>query len=363
LVHHGVAAGLFALGACGEAHLAGAGDDAGRSALPADTDTGAGAAANDDAVVTIDAGDVSFAQHDAAAAPDASAISARLQDEGVRVGAIARRVLYSWTSAKQVAELRANPLLLTRSESTTRGVTQLSSVLATLAANKNPLAERLVSAEFAKGRYAWSHAWAVRRGWQGESYGDQLLRIVLKPEALVVLLRGKTLSVVDLEDREVDVASALAQPERIAVVYFVNEGAAARNGACGSFSDCATGAFREYFINNERMVQEWSLGTQPIREELERSISVVTALRDWFLLYSYAQHGACNFETSAVCTWQGAWGQPVRGPGDPLTLLDRYQEALALTSEYYAPTAANMDALLADLRTSLVLPEPLSHNP
>jgi hypothetical protein len=365
LVRHGLAAGLLALGACGESHAPDAAESRSSEGGVLNDAGARDAAASEHADTPArDASDVQATASETGVANQAgdSGVEALLSSDVVRPGAVARKVLYSWTTDRQVMELRSTPTLLTRSESSTNGRTNLSSVLATRASAGEPMAQLLSRPEFQKGRYAWSNAWATRRGWPDESYGRQLLRIVLKPEALIAIFSVNNVWLIDMEDREVDVALGLAQPERIAAVYFVNGGSAG-SSACGTFAKCPAGAYREFFINNERMVQEWSLGTESILRELQRSITLVQALRDSLVSDLVEAREECAFATATLCAWLGEWGLGAANPPSARAALEKYRQALALTSEYYEPTVANMDALLADLRASLFTPDPLTHEP
>jgi hypothetical protein len=290
-----------------------------------------------------------------AAAFDAgSTISTDLSADMVQAGAIARNVLYSWTTTQQVAELRADSPLFTRSETSAGLHTNLRTTLSALAQSGDPLGLLLSNTRFLKGRYAWSNAWATLRGWPDESYGNELVRIVLKPEAWIVTLIDGQFGVIDLNNQPVDVATAIATPERIAATYFVNPAGGA--GACGSLTtDCATGAYREYFLNNEAMVLEWSLRTPEILSELQRSLMLVQSLRDQIAATPLANNLGCDFSRAAFCSWSAGvnWPSGPRG----------YVQALALSSAFYEPTVANMDSLHNALQASLFPPDPFVHSP
>lgn len=88
-------------------------------------------------------------------------------------------------------------------------------LFAQLAGDDTPrarMAKVLVGPTFAKGRYAWSAAWATRMGWPGESYGNQLLRIELRPEAYIVAFVGKNFSAFDLSNKPAKLEDVLAAP-------------------------------------------------------------------------------------------------------------------------------------------------------
>ena len=274
-------------------------------------------------------------------------------------GKEAASVLYSWTTAAQVAELRANPVLLTRSESSGGARPQVSGVIERMATNGNALAQRLNEPRFRKGRFAWINPWATVRGWPGESYGDQLLRVVIKPEALMVILSADTLDVRDMQNQSVDHAIAIAKPERIAAVYFVNEGGQASGTAIcgGSFVGCAPNAYREYFLNNESMIQDWSVSTPEILDELRRSIEFTKTLRANAMSLSGYYFGTdCSFSGYAYCTW-------IERAAPGTSLARDYVRSLALTSPFYQPSEENLAELQRVLEAALFEPDPFRHEP
>src|SRR6185503_699013 len=91
-----------------------------------------------------------------------------------------RRVLWSWTTKEQAAELRAGAPLFTRSESPGLG---RGTLFHWLDEQQGVEAKLLREERFTKGRYAWVNPWAIASGFAGEDYGTELLRIELEPEA------------------------------------------------------------------------------------------------------------------------------------------------------------------------------------
>src|SRR5262245_10859424 len=92
-----------------------------------------------------------------------------------------RRTLYTWTTAEQIRELQHARRLLVREESPEHGASYLEQVLYALATGGDRIAALLYTTPFAKMRFAWHAPWATRMGWPGEQYGDQLIRVTLKP--------------------------------------------------------------------------------------------------------------------------------------------------------------------------------------
>lgn len=191
------------------------------------------------------------------------ATAAALWQTPVTSAAFARRTFYTWTTDDQIAELRAGKVLLSREESPEHGASYYEQVVHALAA-RDPLAKLLDTTTFAKSRFAWPAPWATREGWTNEHYGDQLVRVTLRPDAIILALSTATGA---FEARSLDGAAAdpLAHPERIAAVFHVRTG---RD---------VDPKFREYIVCNEAMVT-WSIGTPEIRAELVAERALLVAL-------------------------------------------------------------------------------------
>lgn len=265
------------------------------------------------------------------------------------------RELYSWTTDEQIGEIRAGKVLLTRSEREGLGpgyAFEKMQELAKTTGEQADLAAVLTSEAFAKGRYAWPNPWATRMGWPGETYGNRLVRMVLKADALMVLFRQGRLSVVDSSNTEVTVAAALAKPERLAGFYFIKD--SAQGGPfCGSFSGGGN-VYREFILSNESMIEEWSLGTETIRARLLADI----ALLEQYLARTRScpeRRGPVDWNLSVGCDWQ-------RGGTSPYEQ-GRYEAALSMPSPAYLPAPAQLAALIDTLRGDLFEPDPLVIRP
>ena len=268
-----------------------------------------------------------------------------------------QRVLYSWTTDEQVAELRAGGPLFSRSASPDKGrglaITQLTAFGAAGDKPANQLAATLVGTTFAKMRFSWPNPWATLMGFPGESYGNQLLQITLRAEAWIATysqLQG--LAVVDSEGKAVDIEYALTKPERIGAIYFQSDGDGVE-GNCGTFSHGSV-AFREFVLGNLAMVQSWSLATAEIAARLQADVSVLEALRVEL---------ACRKQPDDQVYWmrevQCVFSGEESAPGS----LWQYDWALGLPSELYYPSQDNLAALIAALKVSMPQGEPLVVNP
>jgi len=281
-----------------------------------------------------------------------SVATERFCDQTIYNIAPARRTLYSWTTAEQVAELRADPVLLTRTETAGLGrgyaFTAIDALAARGSAPENQLLQKISGELFVKVRYAWPNAWATRMGWPGEDYGDQLLRIVLKPEAWIVIVSdGVGIAVIDMNNQLVPIADALAHSERIGAVYFYKRDVT----GSGSFQSCS-GGYREFVVGNEAMIEEWSLGTPEIRERiLDDAVLIEGFLGDVRAMPSGVD--PATFNQAVVCQWDYAASDE----------LGRYERSLSIPSEYYAPLPEALANLSQTLRASLFDPDPLIVRP
>ena len=263
--------------------------------------------------------------------------TAELAAFALRHDEFARRTLYSWTTAAQVGELRADPTLLTRA-ATVEGEPGRASEVIQLHAGSDPLAALLAQPRFETKRFGWSNAWATLRGFGGESYGDHLLRITLREQAwLGKLIVGRDGSIewafADIHGNAVAAADVLRSPERLAAVYFLDQ----RGAGCGTLGSGGS-AFREYFLCNEAMLESYALYTPEIRAELERSISALAGLRQALVEGRCSSIDDC-WPDAALAEWGAAAGaQPALAAG--------YLAALAFPGPEYSPTPANIAELL-----------------
>lgn len=213
------------------------------------------------------------------------------------------RALYTWTTEEQVALLRTERRLLVRTESPVYGQTLFAQTIAARASSDDPVAALLSEPRFARHRYCWTQAWATARGCAGEAYGDRLLRVQLRPEAIMAVFSPEAPDIAhDAPDapspwrfllsdgREIPTPEALAVPDRIGVVLhtaatwragtFATPFPAYRDNhwADSTFNEATTLSFREYVLVNEAMIAAFEVDTDAVRAELERSRQTATAL-------------------------------------------------------------------------------------
>ena len=215
---------------------------------------------------------------------DPAAVARMLARFAVRDDAYAFRQVYTWTTAEQIEELRRGARLLSRTESPTRGASYVEIVLHELAGAGDPTAKMLYREAFAKMRFAWPFPWATRMGFAfdedyetgdfpREIYGDQLVAVTLKREAIVIRISSKdgVIDARDMDGVEVPLATVRASPARVGAIYFTSDASVpARKGR-----SAAPASYRELVLCNEAMIESWSVGTDAIRQELDDEIAVL----------------------------------------------------------------------------------------
>lgn len=283
----------------------------------------------------------------------------------------ASRVLFSWTTVEQVEEMRASGELLSREETPGLGRGHVFEVLdsyhqdATGELSTQQSLARELSARFTKARFAWPHAWPTRLGWPGESYGDQLIRIVLRPESLFVVARSGQLFVFDMEGGELSHQTALDAPERIAAIFFVKD---EQNGgaSCGTYGSTTGSLYREYVLGNPAMIESFSVGTAEVNAVIQREVQLLGELRatlqDTSPLPSSTFY---SLKFGAACSWKYEQASSQARPSSPRCAIeDSYFQALALVSEYYTLTATNLSSLIWSLQSARsVLPLSITVDP
>lgn len=287
------------------------------------------------------------------------AASPVFKDQAMSPSAVARRELYSWTTDEQAAALRSDQVLFTKSEQAGLGPGYAFDYLKQLTTTAPDPEQQLLASIlggdlFAKKRYAWSEPWATRMGWPGEDYGNNLLRVVLKPEAWLVVVSNGRLDVVDLDNTPVAAGDAVEHPERIGAILFVKDGFAGGPTCNSSFVGGGNG-YREYILGNLGMVEEWSLGTQEIRDRLATNISELTRFLGQ-LRACPTTESSVQWNLDVVCSWAST------DPGTTDEIV-AYERALAIPSSNYLPVPQQIATLIETLQGDLFEPNPLVVKP
>jgi hypothetical protein len=206
----------------------------------------------------------------AAPSPDPG-LATWLREAGVTEASYARRVLYSWTSRTTADRLRRERELFDDAqmpEGPTPYVQRLEHEAAQQGA-RSTLAEMLLGhPDLRRRRYAWPRPWATRLGMVRE-YGDQLIAVVLRPEAIVGRFdpsAGDPWSFQDLDGRAVPLARVVADPSRLAAIHHVRRD--------------DDPSFREYVLCNAAMIESWSLATPAIEATIAADAQYLRALAD-----------------------------------------------------------------------------------
>ncbi len=282
-----------------------------------------------------------------------NSLHAALAPDIVLNASVARRVLYSWTTPEQVEQLRARPALLTRWTSPTHGASYVDVFLRRLADRGEEVARVLREPVFRRARFGWVSSWPTIRGWEGETYGNKLIRITLRPDAVVVLLWSGSADpqIIDMSGARLDPLQIQQYRTRIAAVFFThltNTGSSFESPLMGR--DAPAGAYRDYMLVNEKMIEQWEVDTPECIAEVVRSRHVAR-----LLLANVARIGTpipgYPFGAAHSIAWIRNYPAVVGSPAlyDDSTLARQYDTALSILSTRYAPSSANFTALVEAL--------------
>ena len=202
---------------------------------------------------------------------------------------------------------------------------------------RRPLLLQLLK-RFKTTRTLWPNPWALRLLDHPGTERMNPVRVVLKPDAWIVrIFDNQQLTVVDVNNGIVSIDKAMAEPERIAAVYYVADD----RSPGGTVASCETGK-REIALGNENMVEEFSIGTPEILARLNTDIDALTAFFGVVRPCASVERGAGTFHTFTVCsTWHFF---------DATSEYSAYQWALSNPTESYKPKTQNLATLIDALK-------------
>ena len=267
----------------------------------------------------------------------------------------ATRELFTWTTDDQVEALKKNPTLLTRSESPDHGVSFFDAAMDGRAQAGDKVAKLVRTLAFAKARFAWPHAWPTVLGFAGESYGERLIRVLLKRESLIAIVRDGSPGsrIVDVDGADRSEEDLLRHPELLAAVYFVHDAPTATFGAPGQ----RRLHYREFVLVNESRIELYETGTPAVFTELDRGIAVAEAMFRWAESKGQVPMDLDAFDSAASqLVWPGHAAEQ-RAP------LNAYIASLAFPNELYLPNAANLRGLVSKLSSVPRTAPAFSHAP
>lgn len=266
-----------------------------------------------------------------APAPDpapSTSLESLLERHAVGADDFVRLELYTWTTPAQIEALRAGGPLMVADAASGGRTSPYHHLLAAMDEERRPghaLASILRhTPALSRCRYAWPSPFATVLGLGPQRYGDALVRIRLRPDAVIARLdptADPPWTLRDGEGRAVALEELLAEPTRLGAVYHLRVG------------DETSPKFREYVLCSPAMVEAWEVGTPAIRERVAAERRLVLDLRA----------GPLAALPAAQAGWR-AWPQWLDA-GAASQWPSRWHRALAFDNDRYRPTASNLHAL------------------
>ncbi|HEY6077830.1 MAG TPA: hypothetical protein VIW29_03465 [Polyangiaceae bacterium] len=261
----------------------------------------------------------------------------------------ASRELYALVTDEEAEALRAGTVLVPAPSQLPMKpavVQLLESLMVT--AEQQPLVQSLAS-RLQISRSTWPNPWALRLVDYPATQHVNPVRILLREQAWVARIVDGKLAVLDLNNELVSTGDALAEPERIAAVFFPTyQGASAP-----SVGGCNTG-FRTFALGATEMVEEWSLATDDIVARLEQDLTLLRQLLVVVRNCSAVSPGT-SFNTETACN---AWASSTI-----YSEYTAYQAALSHPVELYKPSSQHLITLIEALEGDLFEPDPFSSAP
>lgn len=265
----------------------------------------------------------------------ARSLEARLADHEVDDDHPWRQTVYSWLTPQRAAELAQHRQLLTATTNSGPYVSPFSRLLARLQRRRDrigAIAHALyVEPDLYRYRYAWSSPFATATGFKGLPYGSSLVRVDLRPDALVLRLDPQDpqrFRLFDREQREVPIERFQQVRARIGAVYHVRR-------------DDVNVPFREYVLCNSAAVAHWSIGTPAVCDEVAAELRLVEdALAEWGSIAPRPASPRAHIELE----WRASTRSTQRTP------FSRWAATMATAAPHYYLDANNLRALATQLQ-------------
>ncbi|MEZ4228753.1 MAG: hypothetical protein R3B89_06295 [Polyangiaceae bacterium] len=260
-----------------------------------------------------------------------------LASSGVTRGDYVRSEFFTWTTKAQLGELRSRRRLLLkdRADDGSRAFfdrrLELMRDSADVLPEQRLVARRLLEPDLGLRRFAWVNPWGTARGWgESDTYGHVLVKVRLKPRALLARLDGNGWEFRDQEGRIIQSDAALDAElvKRLAVVFHSWDPEAPGDGMRELEG---RPAFREFVLVNESMLESWEVDTTAVRERVERDRKLMRAIAP------QVSQPPPSWHTELAERWSR-----IEAASDPGADFDqRYAACLAFSSKDYAPDQAD----------------------
>lgn len=285
-------------------------------------------------------------------------VQTAVKDNGVYENDFIRSIFYTWTTKEQIGELARNKVLLTKSRSETKGYSIFDISLRDSSLQGNPLARMLQEERFAKKRFAWTNSWATVMGWEGETYGHHLIRIVLSDSAIIGRFdrseSEEPLTFFDMQGRKLAFDVVLLNSHRVGAIYHVNHFIGSRTEwkRAGTYyqrgkweNPDAEVPFREYVIVNERMIKDWSYGTSGTENRLLTDLEMLEHFKRSRDLGQKAYRSG----------WSAWWVHSTDHPGDRPEADSQaaFESNTCFMNDYYLFNRKRIKKVIAELRAAM----------
>jgi hypothetical protein len=167
------------------------------------------------------------------------------------------------------------------------------------------------------------------------------------------MVRQGMIHVLDQQNQPISLADALANPTRLGAIFFERDNFSGGPNCGGSFSSGSNG-YREFIVGNLAMVEEWSLGTEHIRERLSANIAQLTTFLERIRACP-VKISPQQWNLTVVCNWTIPLPEP--------TELSVYEHTLAIPSDNYLAVPERIATMIETLQGDLFEPDPLVVTP
>jgi hypothetical protein len=283
-----------------------------------------------------------------------------IRNSGIYGNNFIRNTFYTWTTEEQINDLRENKNILTKSKSETKGFSLYDMTLRDSTLKDDTLIKLLLEEQYAKKRFGWINGWSTIKGWEGEHYGHQLVKIVLNDSAIIGKLKiewrrwkkSDPISFYDLKGNKLSTDYVIKNKHLVAAVYHEYQDKGTRvewkRKKRGSHSSVEKKRkvsnegfipIREFVIINERMIKNWSYGTAEIKREIVSEIELLKQFQ--------------KSKEAKQKAYRGYWLTEWFETEEPKSDFEIYKSLTCFQNDHYLFNSKRIQLIISELESAL----------
>ena len=320
------------------------------------------------------------------------------------------RYIYTWTSQEQIDEIRNGGPVLSRSEASDGSKCYFDSITDLYPCSNKNAWFHIDREIHDKKRFGWTNLWSTSMGYQGEKYGNKLMRIKLKPNSYIAHIKtqnGQTyVNFTDLEGKYISYSKLDSDHGQLAGAFFTHvdietemrqekgpkykrmgtmrmvkaRGSQKRNY---NYKQTVTNTpYREFILFSEAAIDTCETDQKVLKSDIQHTLGELGVMKEYAkkysveidaelndqIIYTYYKHhktGAPKtgrykrsfefltaeiFRNAKMNYYYGNQGDGLANETFDKTIFDEYLRSVCFSDEAYAPTESSIVRMIDTLK-------------